>query len=144
MKSVVHFTVGSLIVAASALVLLAVLTLAGCSNGSGGYMSPTAPSPTPYVAPDPVVADLTINIVGMAGSNSYSPNPSTVKVGQKVAWYNADSISHTATADGGSFNTGTIAPGGTSTPITMASAGTFPYHCAIHGLAMTGTLVVTP
>jgi plastocyanin len=26
----------------------------------------------------------------------------------------------------------------------MTTAGTFTYHCAIHGFAMTGTLTVTP
>jgi plastocyanin len=26
----------------------------------------------------------------------------------------------------------------------MKTAGDFPYHCAIHGFAMVGTLTVTP
>jgi plastocyanin len=135
------------LVVASALVLLAASTLVGC-NGSGGSYSPMAPTGTsPYTPPsDPGsgVADVTISIVGMNGALSYSPNPATVKVGQTVAWRNADSVSHTATADAGAFDTGTIAAGAKSSPILMATAGSFPYHCAIHGFAMTGTLVVTP
>jgi plastocyanin len=134
-----------LLLVASALTLLAVSTLVGCSSANGSYMSPTAPSPTPPASGDPVVADLTIRIVGMAGSLSYSPNPATVNVGQKVAWYNADSIAHTATSDAAGFNTGTLAPGATSAAITMSAAGAFGYHCAIHGSAMTGTLnVIVP
>jgi plastocyanin len=86
---------------------------------------------------------VTISIVGMNGSNSYSPNPGAVKVGQTVAWRNADSTPHTATADAGGFNTGNIAAGATSSPITMTTAGSFPYHCTIHGFAMVGTLTVT-
>jgi plastocyanin len=79
----------------------------------------------------------------MNGSNSYSPNPATVKVGQAVAWHNADALPHTATADAGGFDTGNIAPGATSNPITMNTVGSFPYHCTIHGFTMTGVLTVT-
>jgi plastocyanin len=88
-------------------------------------------------------ADVTINIAGVNGSNSFSPNPDTVMVGQSVAWKNNDSITHTATSDASAFNTGNIAPGATSTKITMGTAGSFPYHCNIHN-SMTGTLVVIP
>ena len=124
-------------------VLLVAATVAGCgSNGMGSSYSPTSPTPT-STAPSAPAANVTITIVGMNGSNSYSPNPGTVQVGQTVAWRNADSLPHTATADAGGFNTGTIAAGATSSPITMTTAGSFPYHCTIHGFAMAGTLTVT-
>jgi plastocyanin len=87
-------------------------------------------------------ADKTITIVGNSGASSYSPNPDTVTVGQTVAWHNADASTHTATANGGAFNTGNVGGGGTSAKITMSTAGSFPYHCTIHGLSMAGTLVV--
>jgi len=91
-------------------------------------------------------ADVTISIVGIAGANSYSPNPDTVSVGQTVAWHNIDGITHTATSNtGGIFNTGNLSGGSSSSPVTMMNAGSFPYHCAIHGAAsMSGTLVVVP
>jgi len=124
-------------------VLLVAATVAGCGgSGMGSNYSPASPTPT-STAPAPTAANVTITIVGMNGSNSYSPNPGAVKVGQTVAWRNADSIPHTATADAGGFNTGTIAAGATSSPITMTTAGSFPYHCTIHGFAMVGTLTVT-
>jgi len=134
--------VGSMLLVASTLIILAASTLVGC-NGSS-YMNPA--SPTSVTPPGGVVpaADVTITAVGTNGSLSYSPNPATVKAGQTVAWRNADSVAHTATADAGAFDTGTIAPGATSRPIAMATAGSYPYHCVIHGLAMAGTLVVTP
>ena len=120
--------------------LLVAVTLAGCG---GGYSSPTSPSPSPTPGPTPGgTADLTITITGEDGAQSFSPNPGTVTVGQTVAFFNADSIVHTATADGGAFNTGNIAPGATSVPITMTAAGNFGYHCAIHP-DMVGSLVVT-
>ncbi|HKO21221.1 MAG TPA: cupredoxin domain-containing protein [Candidatus Eisenbacteria bacterium] len=86
-------------------------------------------------------ADVTITIVGMNGASSFSPSPDTVNVGQTVAWHNADATTHTATANGGAFNTGNVAGGSTSAKITMGAAGSFPYHCSIHP-TMTGTLVV--
>jgi len=127
MNSRMTLTIGGLLLVAAA--------LGGC--GSNGSMSPVSPTPTP------AASDVVITIVGMNGSLSYSPNPATVKVGQTVAWKNADSLAHTATADAGTFDTGTLAAGATSSPITMTTAGTFPYHCAIHGSSMTGTLTVT-
>ena len=66
-----------------------------------------------------------------------------MKAGQTVAWRNGDSVSHTATADGGAFDTGIIAPGATSSPIMMSAAGSVAYHCAIHP-SMVGSLTVTP
>jgi plastocyanin len=96
------------------------------------------PTPTPSGGG---AADVTITINGMSGATSFSPNPATVKVGQKVAWRNADAISHTATGSG--FDTGAIPGGATSTPITFTTAGNLDYHCSFHP-SMVGTLSVTP
>jgi plastocyanin len=77
-------------------------------------------------------ADVTIAINGM----SFSASPA-IKVGQTVSWKNNDTTTHTATSDTGLFNTGNIAPGATSTPITMTTAGTLNYHCILHPMAST-------
>ena len=77
--------------------------------------------------------------VAISGS-AFSPPMVTVTVGDTVTWTNGDQISHTATADGGSFDTGTLGNGDSNT-VTFATAGSFPYHCAIHP-AMTGTITV--
>ena len=130
--------------------LLSVRVLTGClgvfalaaATSCGGYSSPSGPTPTPQPGGGGT-ADVTITIVGMNGSQSFSPNPGAVKVGQTVAWRNGDSITHTASADAGAFNTGNIAPGATSSPITMTAAGNVGYHCQIHP-DMVGTLNVTP
>jgi plastocyanin len=81
----------------------------------------------------------------MSGSNSYSPNPATVKVGQKIFFQNVDfSTAPGHTATGGGFDTGLLTPGVTSSPaITLSSPGTFTYSCKIHP-SMNGTLTVTP
>ncbi len=110
----------------------------------GSYSAPTAPVQPPAGGGGAVSApaDVTVTILGMDESDSFSPNPVTVKVGQTVAWHNADSITHTATANGGAFDTGVIAPGSTSKTIAMSAAGTFGYHCSIHP-EMVGTITVT-
>ena len=59
-----------------------------------------------------------------------------------MAFRNNDTIVHHIAADDGSWDTGNIAPGATSPSMTMATVGTFPYHCTIHP-TMVGTLNVT-
>jgi plastocyanin len=81
----------------------------------------------------------TIDILTM----SYSPSPKTVTKGTIITWRNTDTGPHTATANDGTFDTGTIAAGG-STTYTANTTGTFPYYCIIHGQMMTGTLIVNP
>jgi plastocyanin len=148
--------------------LLAATTLVGCgasSNNGSAYSSPTSPTattdstptapsttpaspgPTTSTSPDPApngvpaVADVVITINGMDADEPFSPRSATLKVGQTVAWVNADSVPHTATSNSDAFNTGILAPGATSAPMTMGRPGAFAYHCEIHP-SMTGTLVV--
>jgi plastocyanin len=91
------------------------------SGGTGGTISP-------------------VSILTM----SYSPSPLTVKVGTVVRWTNTDVTAHTVTSnDGISFSSGNIPAGGVYNLLT-ATTGNFPYYCTIHGMAMSGTLIVTP
>jgi plastocyanin len=71
---------------------------------------------------------------------AYGPDPVTVQVGGKVVWLNQDTAPHTATADDGSFDTGTIERGKLKSA-TFKQAGTFPYFCEIHP-TMHGTVEV--
>ena len=105
-----------------------------------GVALPPAPPPSPGTGPPP---DLVITIVGVNGSFSYAPNPARARVGQRVLWRNADTMTHTATANGGAFDTGLVATGALSAPVAFSAPGTFPYFCGLHP-NMTATLVVTP
>jgi plastocyanin len=71
---------------------------------------------------------------------SYEPDPVVVQVGGKVTWQNQDTAPHTATADDGSFDTGTIENGKLGSA-TFKEPGTFAYHCEIHP-TMHGTVEV--
>src|SRR3954470_16013002 len=71
---------------------------------------------------------------------SYDPEPVVIQAGGKVTWQNEDTAPHTATADDGSFDTGTIERGKLGSA-TFKEAGTFTYHCEIHP-TMHGTVEV--
>ncbi|RTG94499.1 plastocyanin/azurin family copper-binding protein, partial [Thermus scotoductus] len=45
---------------------------------------------------------------------------------------NQDAAPHTATAEGGAFDTGTLSQGQTSARIVLNQPGTYPYFCRIH------------
>lgn len=62
----------------------------------------------------------------------------TVTVGD-VFWYQSGQLTHTVTADDGSFDSGELLPGKTFSHF-FDRTGVFSYHCTIHG--MTGKLTV--
>jgi plastocyanin len=71
---------------------------------------------------------------------AYDPDPVTIQVGGKVIWLNQDSAPHTATAEDGSFDTGTLEEGKLKSE-TFKQAGTYEYICQIHP-AMHGVVEV--
>jgi len=96
-----------------------------------------------YSSPNPPAGGSTGSGISMSGM-SYSPATKTVAKGTVVTWTNNDAYAHTVTSnDGTSFNSGNI-DGGKTYSYTASVAGTFDYHCLIHGIAMSGTLIVTP
>ena len=115
----------------------ATLAFASCGGGGGGGGVTNPPPPSGGGG----AADVTISIVAENGNMSFSPNPATVNVGQRVAWRNTAGALHTATQNGSGFDTGTLNSGATSAAITMSAAGTLDYHCSLHP-AMVGTLTV--
>ena len=100
--------------------LLLLTFAAACSSSSTTPSSPTNGTPVSMV-----------NGSSTLTTTAYSPNPVTIAVGGTVTWMNNDVTAHTATDDSGTFNSGSIAPGGQFSR-TYPSAGTFPYHCTLH------------
>lgn len=130
---------------------LAVLTLivtgaAACGGSSGnGVTPPTEPPTTPPPTTPPAASnDITI------GNDWFSPSSTTVPVNTTVTWTwntcgdtgygTTGCTSHNVT-----FDDGTVSPtqdNGTFSR-TFATAGTYQYHCSIHGAAlMSGTIIV--
>jgi plastocyanin len=95
---------------------------------------------------------LTVALPAQAASKSISivnttvgfdPDPVSGAEGTTFAWTNNDSThTHTSTQDGplALWDTGFITSGVTKN-VTVGSAGSYPYHCAIHTF-MTGTVKV--
>jgi plastocyanin len=75
-----------------------------------------------------------------SGAAGFTPNPIMVAVGTAVTWTNNDSIAHDVTSDTGVWNSSSMAPG-TQFTFKFQTAGTFPYHCAVHP-GMVGTVTV--
>lgn len=71
---------------------------------------------------------------------AYRPDPVTIEEGGKVIWKNRDSAPHTATAEDGSFDTGTIEEGKLKSE-SFKQSGTYRYVCSIHP-QMHGTVEV--
>jgi plastocyanin len=113
----------------------------------GGYSSPSAPtspapSPAPSPSPSPSPApsgQVTVDIVGSAGSQSFTPNPVTAAAGAAVAFKNDDSTIHHIVLDNGSADLGNVSPGQTTRSVTVSGSGVVGFHCTIHP-SMVGTI----
>ena len=72
-----------------------------------------------------------------SGGNEFHPSTIVVHVGDYVRWTNDDhtlfQTDHNVVADDGSFASKQRMKEGTSFEFQFTSAGTFSYHCSIHG-----------
>jgi len=130
---------------------LVVLSLGLVACGSGGSDSSSSEAETAPAGQESGSAEATESEPAPSGEAakaekvqivefSYEPDPVVVQVGGKVTWQNQDSAPHTATADDGSFDTGTIEQGKLGSA-TFKEAGTYTYFCEIHP-TMHGTVEV--
>ena len=124
--------VGLLVCAAA----LAACRGSGASPAASSAASAAAPSGAgPSEAPAAGGGDA-VTIQNFA----FGPASLSVAAGTTVTWTNSDTAAHTATADDGSFDSSSIAPGATFSQ-AFDTAGTFAYHCSIHP-NMTATIQV--
>jgi plastocyanin len=73
---------------------------------------------------------------------AYNPAEVTVMAGHAVSWKNDGQQAHTVTAEDGSFDSGSLAPGKQWSHF-FQNAGTFSYQCTQHP-ALKGTVKVDP
>jgi plastocyanin len=80
----------------------------------------------------------------VSGHNgSANPAVDTIPVGGTVTWTWAGTLSHTVQSTGAaSFASSGIITGSGTYAVRFPAAGTYQYNCAVHGQAMTGTIVV--
>jgi plastocyanin len=101
------------------------MAAAGCGGEAGTATAETSTAPAGKVA----IADF-----------DYDPKAVTVQAGTTVTWANSDEAAHTATADDGSFDTGTLEKGD-SKAVSLDEPGTYTYYCRFHAF-MTATVEV--
>lgn len=94
------------------------------------------PATTPAAPGAPAITNASVTIA----NNAFTPASVTVNVGSTVTWANNDTVTHTITADDGSFASGLVKKA-TGWSKTFTAAGTFTYFCEIHP-DMTGTVIV--
>jgi plastocyanin len=73
-------------------------------------------------------------------SFAFAPPTITAHVGQEITWQNHDPAEHTVTGENGSFDSGTMAQGGTF-KTSFDSPGEYRYICKLHP-GMKGKVVV--
>ena len=119
--------------------IVATLILSGVNIGNLGVEGSgnSIQQPTASIPSNSTV----VRIVANAGSNSFSPNPVEVEVGETVTWINDDSGRHTVTSKDGVFDSGMMGKA-QSFSFTFDKAGEYPYFCEPHPNMM-GTVVVT-
>jgi plastocyanin len=120
----------SLILPTLAAIAVAVLAFSIADHGTRSS-GPVSNAPVTATA-------VTIEIKNFA----FAPPTLTVKVGTRVTWVNEDGTAHTATADQGGFDTGTLNQGQRMT-IQFNKPGTFSYHCSFHAFMTAAIKVVS-
>lgn len=131
--------------------LAARVTLLFCIAAAGCGGSSTAPSSggnnNTGNTPPPNSSGSTSSIT--VGNNFFDPTSTTVPVNTKITWTwdacGSDGYGgQTCTSHGIVFDDG--ASSGSQTQgtwnRTFTTAGTYKYHCSVHGAAMSGTVVV--
>jgi plastocyanin len=107
---------------------IAVLSYAGLRAAAGE----SATEPPSFAR----AGDSTVGIANF----KFKPTPLTVQAGTKVSFDNRSRVTHTATANGGAFDTGDIKPGEDAS-VTFKRPGTYVFHCEIHPF-MHGKIIV--
>lgn len=122
---------------------VAAIFLAGCGGGGGSTTAPntTTSNPPPAGTPNSVVVT----------NNVFTPESMSTTAGSTVTWtwdscsggdgygYGQTCVAHEIVFDDGATS-GQKSSG--TYDRTFANAGTYPYHCKIHGASMSGSVVV--
>jgi plastocyanin len=94
------------------------------------------------VTHDLAISSAGVVMVGAGNANSFSPATVTIQAGQSVTWSWVSGF-HSVVSDSTpkAFADSAQQASGQFT-VKFPTAGSFPYHCGIHGAMMTGTIVV--
>ncbi|MFC5270640.1 T9SS type A sorting domain-containing protein [Adhaeribacter terreus] len=81
--------------------------------------------------------------VGPGGSNSFAPQQVTINAGEMVTWQ-WESGTHNIHSDSSpqAWTEASSTSGNPTFSHTFNMAGTYPYHCTIHGQSMSGSITI--
>jgi plastocyanin len=135
----------SLVGKATAVTLILCTVLFACGGG-GSSSDNGVTSPTPPANPGVNASTTSLDVT----NNRYTPAHDSVGVGATLTWtWNSCSgdgydgstcASHSVQFDDGGPSSDVQSSGTFSR--TFAAAGTYSYHCAVHGAAMAGIILV--
>lgn len=126
--------------AKSVCITLALISASACGGGGGDQTTGPPAGNTP-----PPAGGISVT------NNAFSPSAKTVAPGTTVQWaWNTCSGGdgyggpETCVAHGVNFDDGIDSPTQSQGTFSrnFGTAGTYPYHCAVHGAAMSGTVTV--
>ena len=125
-----------------ALAMLFAAALMACGGGSDYPSAPannTPSTPNNPSSPSPSPGSNQVQV----RDNQYTPGQVSVTTGTTVTWTWAagNYTAHSVTFEDGAESS--VTQGSGTHQRTFTTAGTFAYHCAVHGAAMSGTVVVT-
>lgn len=111
------------------------------AGGERAALGETTTTEAPTTTVQAVTLAITINSDG-GTTTQFEPSAARVYVGSLVEWVNRDSVPRSVIADGGAFDSGPIAPGGTYR-YNATNAGSFAYSDGTRPYAV-ATLEVIP
>lgn len=98
-------------------------------------------TPEPTREPEPTATAESQATGRVSEIKNFTLEDITISVGSSVTWTNNVPTFHTASAVGGTFESGALSPGQAYT-FTFNQVGSFPYFCQFHA-GMTATVTVT-
>ena len=128
-----------------ALMAVALMAALACGGASASGPSDSGNPPPPPPPPPP---SNTVTVT----NNAFTPATLTVTPGTNVTWnwntcsggdaygYGQTCVDHSVVLDDGTATSSTQSAGSFSHQ--FATAGTYTYHCAVHGSSMSGKVVV--
>jgi plastocyanin len=130
---------------ALAAVALAAVALAGCGDDTNAFVPPHPDLSVPAdlaTIDDLALTSAGVVMVGPGAKNVFAPATVTIAAGQSVTW-NWISGTHSIESDDtpAAFDASPLLSAGQYT-VPFPTAGTYGYHCGVHGTMMTGTIVV--
>lgn len=130
---------------AVALAAAALAVAGGCSDTTPGFVAPRPDLSVPADLAsinDLAITSAGVVMVGAGDQNVFSPSTVTIHAGESVTWNWISGI-HSIVSDDTppAFDASARLAVGQYT-VTFPTAGSYGYHCGVHGTMMTGTVVV--